>query len=240
MPNANVADKLLIKPQKEKIKNILYQCKKVLKCNRAVKPDAAIRFLNAKLKGWSMYYCHVCSKSTFSRIGHEVWYKAYKWSMRRHPNKSKGWVMKRYFSRVGNRRLVFMDRETGIPLINISKTSIKRFVKVNAQYRVYEGTKEAMEYWQKREYLNGVSQMESEQMAKLFKRQHGKCEYCSTPLTPESNQQMDIQKHHVKPISLGGDDQLRNLKLLHNECHRELHRSLSQEADRLCEIHCES
>jgi RNA-directed DNA polymerase len=223
------ADALLIKPQKEKVKEVLYECKRVLKRNRAAKPEEVIHLLNAKLKGWAMYYRHVCSKSTFSRIDHEVWYKVYKWSIRRHPNKSKGWVMRRYFSRVGGRKLVFMDRETGFLLISVSKISIKRFVKINAQYRVYEGAKEAIEYWQKRAYLNGVSQMGSEQMAKLFKRQHGKCEYCDTSLTPEPRQQMNIQKHHVKPRSSGGDDQLRNLKLLHSECHRELHAVFSRE-----------
>jgi RNA-directed DNA polymerase len=180
--------------------------------------------LNAKLRGWAMYYRHVCSKRTFSEIDHLVWFQVYRWAKRRHPNKTKRWVISRYFTRRG---CVFIDRETGTSLYRLSQLPIQRHIRVSRDYRVHEGSAEAITYWQKRDYLTGLMNLKARQVKTLYWRQGGRCSYCSGMLM--STQLMLYHRHHIRPCSCGGDEQLCNLRLLHPKCHQELHAAFSRE-----------
>jgi RNA-directed DNA polymerase len=217
---------LIIQPQQEKVSQLLYECKRVLRTHKASKTGEVIRLLNAMLRGWGLYYRHVCSKHTFGKIDHLVWYQVYRWAIRRHPRHSKGWVMSRYFTQRGQ---VFTDKETGLSLIRLSNLPIQRHIKVNREYRVYEGSSEAIVYWQSRDYRHGMALLKPRQVATLYRRQRGKCAYCSGRLAYESDQQMAFHRHHVKPHSFGGHERLRTLWLLHPQCHHELHATFSRE-----------
>lgn len=54
---------------------------------------------------------------------------------------------------------------------------------------------------------------------KLFLKQLGLCEYCNLYL--ENLDQCDI--HHVKPLSIGGANELSNKSLIHSDCHKIVH-----------------
>ena len=219
---------LLIKPQKEKVIEFLRGCKEVLDANKTAKQSSIINILNPKLIGWSMYYRHAVSKEIFAKVDHEIWTKLYFWSKRRHTNKSKGWILDKYFSRVKDFKLAFVDKDTKTYLQRIVLTPIKRFVMLNRKYRVYDKSPETREYWEKREYTNAYNQIYSVKMRRLYKRQQGKCLYCKEPLTQRQVETSEFHIHHVKPRSLGGDDGYSNLRLIHSDCHRELHAEYSR------------
>ena len=224
---------LLIKPQKEKVIEFLRNCKEVLDNNKTAKQENIIHFLNPKLRGWAMYYRFAVSQKVFDKIDFEIWWKLYRWANRRHPNKGKSWVVRKYFSKVGNLKDAFRDRETKAYIHRISLTPIKRFVIVNKKYRVYDNTPETQEYWKKREFTNAFNQIHSVKVARLYKRQKGICPYCNGIM---ANEQAKIAKavdaeshiHHIFPRSMGGTDSHSNLRLLHIECHRELHSTISR------------
>ena len=219
---------LLIKPQKEKVVDFLKGCKEVLDNNKTAKQDSIISILNPKLRGWAMYYRHAVSKSIFVKIDHEIWTKLFFWSKRRHTTKSKGWIMRKYFSRVGDFKDTFKDKETGSYIFRMSPTPIRRFIILNGKYRVYDKSPETQEYWKKREYTNAFNQIYSVKMSRLYKRQQGKCSYCKELMTKEQIVNQELHAHHMLPRSLGGNESHSNLRLLHNECHRELHARLSR------------
>ncbi|MFM7711185.1 MAG: HNH endonuclease, partial [Microcystis sp.] len=52
-------------------------------------------------------------------------------------------------------------------------------------------------------------------VAKLIKKQQGKCSQCGQYFTPSDLIEVD----HIHPISLGGKDEYKNLQLLHRHCH---------------------
>ena len=214
---------LLIKPQKEKVIQFLRGCKEVLNDNKTSEQDSIIFLLNQKLRGWGMYYRHVVSKKTFSSIDYELWHKLYFWSKRRHPLKSKSWIITKYFSKIGNDRFVFVDSETGNQITRISHMPIKRHLILNGKYRVYDNDPDTQEYWNKREYINAYNQIFSVKMRRLFKRQHGKCSFCKETMLKEQVENTTLHVHHLLPRSLGGNESYSNLRLLHDECHRELH-----------------
>ena len=220
--------KLLIKPQKEKINTFLRNCKEVLDNNKTAKQESIIQILNPKLQGWAMYYRHVVSKVIFSKIDYHIWRKLFFWAKRRHPSKSKNWIIKRYFSKVGNTKHVFTDHTTGLHIHTLAPHPIKRFVILDNRYRVYDKTPETQEYWKKREYINAYNQIFSVRMQRLYKEQQGKCSYCKEPMTKGQVENQELHVHHMLPRSLGGTENYNNLQLLHNECHRELHAKLSR------------
>ena len=214
---------LSIRPQKEKVKNLLENCKEILDNHKMATQEQIILLLTPKLMGWAMYYRHVVATRTFSRVDGKLWDKLYRWALRRHPNKPKGWIMNKYFQRTSERKSHFVDRETNTKLPTLGKIPIKRFVKVNNDYRVYDRDPKTIEYWAKREYLNAFSQIESVRKGRLFKRQRGECPHCKGVITRDDIHEQGTHVHHVIPKSEDGTESYSNLRLVHTECHREIH-----------------
>jgi len=166
--------KLLIKPQKEKVINFLRGIKEVLSNNKTAKQESIINMLNPMLQGFGMYYRFAVSSKTFSTIDSQLWHKLWRWAKRRHPKKSKKWIMRKYFTTTG-RKWVFKD-ETGNKKIRIMPLiPIVRFVKIKSGMRVHANDKETREYWQKRVYTNALSQVYTVKIEKLMKTQKGIC-----------------------------------------------------------------
>jgi 5-methylcytosine-specific restriction endonuclease McrA len=63
----------------------------------------------------------------------------------------------------------------------------------------------------------------------LYNEQKGKCEYCNQILdNMEDELGYSLVVHHVIPKSKNGVDELKNLSLLHNNCHRILHKAVGR------------
>lgn len=143
--------KCLIKPQKEKVFTLLRKLSAWLKQNRAVEPKVAISRINAVLRGWTQYYRYAVSSQTFSYINHQLWIKIWKWCRRRHPNKSKRWVKRRYFCVSNGIDWTFFARDqVGVIhcLINPAVVKIKRHIKVRGTASPDDPT--LQEYWERR------------------------------------------------------------------------------------------
>ena len=89
--------KLLTRPQKEKVIAHRRRLSRFLRAHRQLPTAEVIRALAPVIRGWCNYYRHGVSKRTFSALDNHVWRIAYKWAKRRHPNKSRRWVVHRYF-----------------------------------------------------------------------------------------------------------------------------------------------
>jgi RNA-directed DNA polymerase len=220
--------KLIIKPQKEKVVNHLRKIKNILSHNKTVKQDSIIHLLNPILQGFAMYYRFTVSQTVFSKIMHNLWYKLFRWAKRRHPNKPRTWVMKKYFTTYG-RKWRFRSEDGKDRIVDISQIPIVRFVKIRSGVRVHGGDKETIEYWNEREYYNTLSQIYSVKIEKLYKRQKGLCSYCEKSITKEEIENNEVHVHHMNPRTQGGTDELNNLRLLHQECHTEAHSIMSRE-----------
>ena len=67
----------------------------------------------------------------------------------------------------------------------------------------------------------------------LYNRQGGRCEYCNQVLDSRPNGEFgfelaDCVIHHVIPLSSGGGESMANLSLLHENCHRLLHKDVGK------------
>jgi RNA-directed DNA polymerase len=213
---------LLITPQKDKIQNILSELSSIPKRHKTAPQGAIIHSLNPLIQGWGNYYKFVVSSHIFQRIDHILWFKLLKWGTRRHVNKGKGWVVKRYFNGKGS-NFAMPKGATLTRMYDIF--SGKRFIKVRQGCRVY--CKEDADYWEKREYLKAYDRLYSQTARRLFDTQRGKCPLCKSQIRETDIVQSDTHIHHMKPRAKGGTDRYSNLRLLHSQCHTELHSNLT-------------
>ncbi|NEO88337.1 MAG: hypothetical protein F6J87_29385 [Spirulina sp. SIO3F2] len=48
------------------------------------------------IKGWCRYFSSVCSSRVFSRLANLVYLKLRRWAKRRHVNKFRRWIARKY------------------------------------------------------------------------------------------------------------------------------------------------
>jgi len=137
--------KLIIKPAKSNVKRFLANIREIIKTHKTARTVDLINLLNPKIKGWGNYYRHVCSKKTFSYIDHKIFEAIWRWAVRRHPNKGKRWIKRKYFRQEKLRNWIFTgkdkDKRGNLPSIDLtemSKIPIVRHIKVRADATPYD------------------------------------------------------------------------------------------------------
>ena len=217
--------KLLITPSKGNIKKFLTKIREIIKGNKQATAGVLIAKLNPIIKGWVNYYRHVVSKKTFAAIDHAIFKAIWRWSLRRHGNKGKRWVKKKYFKSIGNRNWIFYGTIKGrkeeyqeITLFLCSKVPIKRHVKVRSKANPYDPDWES--YFEERQGNKMLNSVKGNKLLKrIWKRQSGRCLWCSLMITVQTGWNL----HRIIPGAKGGTYQSTNLILLHPVCHRQLH-----------------
>lgn len=174
--------------------------------------------LNSIIRGWCNYFAPFNTSKTFHGLSYLLWTRLWRWAKRRHPNKGKKWVRKRYWKTINNDNWVFAsNREGKNPFQLLKHTQFpagKKYAKVKGALSPYDGDEL---YWASR--LGDKYKTVDPQKARLLKKQKGKCQHCGTTLKPNDQ----LEKHHLKPKSNGGNGSDYNLVLVHLHCHDKLH-----------------
>jgi RNA-directed DNA polymerase len=220
--------KLLIKPSKAAIRRIRERLRTEMRSLRGTNVSAVLRTINPIIRGWSAYYRGAVSKETFSALDTYMWRLTYKWATYSHSNKSKCWVVNRYFGRFNRSRegrWVFGDRASGAYLLKFAWTRIVR-------HQLVTGTASPDDpaltgYWAARRAKVPPPTIGMASWAP-YQRQHGRCPFCGdwllpadgTPPTPHQWEQWLATTR--KTIILvnrqsGTSDKTR---LIHTHCHR--------------------
>ena len=96
--NHRYINKFIIKPRKEKIKKFIKNISFiVLKKGKTATQDEIIKELNKKIKEFYIYNEKIICKKIFSDLDYIIFKILYKWAKRRHPRKSKKWVIEKYW-----------------------------------------------------------------------------------------------------------------------------------------------
>ena len=125
--------KLLIKPSTAAIRRLRERLASEMRTLRGGNAMAVIATLNPVIRGWAAYYRGVVSSKVFRTLDEYMWILTCKWATWRHHNKSKYWIVGRYFGKFNkfrNDRWVFGDRDSGACLVKFSWTAIERHVPV--------------------------------------------------------------------------------------------------------------
>ncbi|MEW6475693.1 MAG: group II intron reverse transcriptase/maturase [Actinomycetota bacterium] len=229
--------KLLIKPSEQAIERIRQRLTTEMRALRGANAIAVIRKINPIVRGWATYYRSGVSKEVFSVDDH-LWKLTYRWALRAHPNKSKAWVVARYFGRFNTSRAdrwVFGDRHSGAYLFRLVWTKIVR-------HQMIVGTSSPDDpalahYWDKRRSKQTPLPLDRPTLD-LLKAQDGRCPACGDHLLPAEpprnpdewerwlrTTRKTLKKHgngSREAHSTPDDDQLR---LVHARCQRDAFRT---------------
>jgi RNA-directed DNA polymerase len=227
--------KLLIKPSKASVKRIRKRLAAEMRALRGSNAEAVIRTLNPITRGWSAYFRTGVSNDIFNSLDFYVWKLAYKWAKHEHTNKSRDWIVHRYFGAFNPRRgdrWVFGDRASGRFLTKFAWTKIVRhqLVKLGAS----PDDPSLGEYWARRRRKTVIPLIDKTDWH-LLGRQNGTCPACGSLLLhadhpPASPTEWEhwlrttrtaITRRAIVPSGPGTPDAL-PARLLHAHCHRRL------------------
>jgi RNA-directed DNA polymerase len=227
--------KLLIKPSKAAVRRIRERLAAEVWALRGANAEAVIRTLNPIIRGWSAYYRGVVSNAVFNALDFHVWKLAYKWAKHEHANKSRDWIVHRYFGAFNPRRTdrwVFGDRGSGRYLTKFAWTKIVRhqLVKLGAS----PDDPALTEYWAQRRRKAVIPLIDKTDWY-LLVGQNGACPACGSRLLnadhpPSSPTEWEqwlratrkaITRRAIVPTGSGTPD-APPARLLHAHCHRRL------------------
>lgn len=211
-------------PQKEKVLGFLKGVREWLKTHPTVKAEAVISQLNPMLRGWAHYYKHSASKRVFSYVDDQVWKALWTWALRRHPNKGKRWVAKKYFlsDSTGWTFKATVPGRNGQPKVitlhKLRRVPIERHVKVKGPASPDDPG--LGQYWQDRRTRYGKSYwVRGSKLYRVAVNQNWQCPICAQHLFNGE----DVHTHHSVPLAAGGRENEENLVHLHHACHKQVH-----------------
>lgn len=204
--------KTIITPSDKKLKIHYDHIASIIDDHKTKPQVALINRLNPVITGWSNYYSTVVSQKTYALLEHIMYKKLKAWGERRHPNKSNGWVSKKYWQTIGGNNWVFATKQEGknpMRLRTHVETPIVRHVKVKGEASPFDGN---LIYWSTR---LGEHPEVTNRVATLLKKQKGKCSHCGLFFKDGDL----LEKDHITPKAKGGKNSYDNLQLLHRHCH---------------------
>lgn len=132
--------KLLIKPSRRSILELLSEIREVVRTQRAATALELIRQLNSKLRGWANSQSHLVASRAFRHVDRCIFKTLWQWAKRRHPQKGKGWVRQKYFRTGPSQEGTFSAPSRNrngtwgyLDLFRASCVPIRRHVKVRAE-----------------------------------------------------------------------------------------------------------
>jgi RNA-directed DNA polymerase len=214
--------KLLIKPSARNVRAFLHSVRETIRMNCAAKQETLIRLLNPKIRGWANYHRHVVAKRAYRTVDNHIWRALWRWARRRHPNKSCGWVRRKYFRTQGHRHAVFATKTQGyngqprtLTLISASDTRIVRHVRVKSDANPFDPAWDS--YFAHRRGVRMLERLQGGGFPKrLWQQQQGQCPGCGQLIDEEDRWVIEP----VIPFNVGGARSITNLKMLHPGCRR--------------------
>jgi RNA-directed DNA polymerase len=221
-------------PQKVKVLAFLQRIRDWLKQNKHTSQQTVIKYLNPILRGFGNYYRFGSSKQVFGYIDHKVWKMLWRWCLRRHPDKGKRWVMKKYFRTHYRRKWTFAvdaadrrGKKKVLCLYRVKDIPILRHVKIKGTASPDDST--LTKYWKDRLTTYGKTYWtKGSKYYEVAENQEWKCTICNEHLFNGE----ELQTHHIIKVKDGGTDEVDNLVHLHKTCHKQVHgkRTEKQEA----------
>lgn len=224
--------KLLIKPSKAALRRIRERLRTEIRALRGANALAVLKRLNPIIRGWAAYYRTVVSSEAFKALDSHLWRLTYKWAKHAHANKSKRWIVSRYFGAFNRSRRdqwVFGDRDSGAYLAKFAWTGIVR-------HRMVKGASSPddpalAQYWADRR-RRGTPPPMGRLSLHLLQKQAGRCPECGDLLLhadhpPQSPAQWEqwvrattkaLRKQSLHYRTRDGTDESSSPRLIHARC----------------------
>jgi len=200
--------KTIITPSKEAQKRHQAALAEMIQKSRSLTQEKLINQLNRIIRGWVNYHSTSVAKNVFGRMQNLLYYKLQNWAKRRHPKKSGQWVSEKYWHLTGNPKWDFHVQD-GPRLYRHADKAITYHVKVRNVKTPFDGD---WVYWAER--LGRSPELPTD-VAKLLRKQKGKCTWCGLRFTNEGIREGDHIIPGRRKLKVGWSEK----QLLHGHCH---------------------
>jgi RNA-directed DNA polymerase len=209
---------VLIRPSKQSQQKIRDKIKAIWLSNKTTPVNMLISMLNPVIRGWTNYFRIGVAKKIFAGLDKWMFHRAWRHAKRKHPHKSSKWRVRRYWGKINldrNDKWVFGEKRTGEYLLKLQWTKIQRHIMVKKTSSPDDPSLKV--YWAKRTQKQIVELVPSKQ--KMARKQNFLCPVCSQSLFNGE----ELHVHHILPRESGGEERYKNLLLLHEDCHTQIH-----------------
>jgi RNA-directed DNA polymerase len=146
-------NKLVIKPTKDGSKALVQKTRECIKGMLGQKAQTLIKSLNPIIRGWANYHRYVCCSEAFHTADRIIHHQLLRWARRTHPNKSYGWLKRKYFNLGGvfgfaTRIRTSTGESNVLRSYSIARTVLLRHIKVRGEANPYDPIH--TEYFEKR------------------------------------------------------------------------------------------
>ena len=227
--------KLLIKPSAAAVRRFRQRLRAEMRSLRGSNAAGVLRAINPIVRGWAAYYRGVVATRVFSTLDAYMWRLTFRWARHSHPNKSRWWVVDRYFgqfNKSSQNRWVFGDRDSGLYLHKFSWTKIVRHVMVKGAASPDDPN--LAHYWADRR--RRMTTPLGRRALRLLHQQGGRCPLCGDfllhadhqPHSPAEWEQWirttrhAMRKHYIALAGQRGDQDDDQLRLVHAHCLRRI------------------
>lgn len=189
----------MVKPSPTKVKTFIRELIVLIKEYKNRSSYDLVSKLNQKLRGWAEHYKKVTSQKAFSIIHHHVWKTLWSMIRKKHRRRSKSWLYKEYFGKVGENKWIFVgkkrknQKEEKLILFQIPYVPIKRHV-LCKDLNAYDLA--SIEYFHRRNVnISKNVLLSGETKSALAKLQKGYCPVCDMSLFNGE----ELGTHHILP-----------------------------------------
>jgi len=145
---------LHVTPSKEGVLALVRKVGTMIRQHRSAPMEGLITKLNSTLRGWAYYHRHVVSSEAFSRVDTYVYEQLWRMLRRRHQNKSKEWLIRKYWTASGRKHvfsviLNYKGKKHLLKVVRIGSIGIRRHIKIKADANPYM-PQYAYYFWRRR------------------------------------------------------------------------------------------
>jgi RNA-directed DNA polymerase len=193
-----------VRPSLASQKRLQRKIREIIRPYKNASQEALIWALNPVIRGWGNYFLIGVTGKIFKRMDTHIFQKLWAWAKRRHPNKGRKWVARKYWHpeeggwQFGIRK--------GVALVKLSAIPSRWHALVGMRRSPYDG--DAV-YWSTR---MGRHPEMPRSYARLLKQQHGRCPLCGRFFTPGD------QFHVLRRSGSRGKDIAAHGMLIHEHC----------------------
>lgn len=149
---------LHITPSKDGVHAIIQKIGNIIRKYVSSPITLVIKKLNQTLRGWANYHRHVVASEAFSRVDTYVYEQLWRMIRRRHPKKTKKWLVPRYWMAAGQKWIFavkekYKGKSRVYQVVRIGSIGIKRHIKVRATANPYT-PEDAGYFWNRRHNRN--------------------------------------------------------------------------------------
>jgi RNA-directed DNA polymerase len=133
---------LRITPSKESVLSLLRKVGTLIRKYTGAPIEMLTKKLNQMLRGWANYHRHVVASRAFSRVDTYVYEQLWRMLRRRHHNRSRDWLIRKYWTAAGHKWHFAVKRKVKgtyrvYRVLRVSAIGIKRHIKVRSEANPY-------------------------------------------------------------------------------------------------------